>query len=218
MVVDDRWTFSPSSLRITRLVSSFLQSNWRQTKPFFGPYGLRARRIPPLSETLLVSGFTDFSRREKGVAVDVGASPGGWTHQLAKDMETVIAIDPAELHESVLELENVHHVQKPSQNAAGDLEKILGDRNISLLTCDANRHPSFVAEMLAPVVKYVKPGGLMVITLKYSFKGRKKHKSSESMEELKESFLKFGYELDHMRTVWLLSNTAYEKTVLCRKK
>jgi 23S rRNA U2552 (ribose-2'-O)-methylase RlmE/FtsJ len=193
------------------------------------------RRIPgqfcraagKLHEALIVSGFSKEAGKIigsddvsiEGVAVDVGAAPGGWTHQLAQDLETVIAIDPAELNDTVTALKNVYHVKKTSQNAGEDLEKILGEEKISLLTCDANRHPSFIGEMLAPVLKFMKPGALMVITLKFHSRGEQVNKdASKAMKELIESFQKFGYDATDPRTVWLLSNTASEKTVLCRTK
>lgn len=166
-----------------------------------------------LAEALLVGGMASGigPTREPGrgrVAVDVGASPGGWTHQLAvgQGMETVISIDPAELHESVLALENVHHVKQTSQAADEDIERILGPgRKISVLTCDANRHPSFVAEMLAPVVKYLVDGGLMVITMKFAVR-RRKRKGEPTTDDnvgllLQESFKTHGYNLTVRRFV-----------------
>ena len=161
-----------------------------------------------LSEALLVGGMGKemHGMPEKGkgmVAVDVGASPGGWTHQLAvgQRMETVIAVDPAELHETVLALENVHHVKKTSQTAEEDIEKILGpERKVHVLTCDANRPPSSIAEMLSPVVKYMAPGGLMVITMKFTTRRRKRQNeltsASGAESQLKQSFKELGYSLE----------------------
>ena len=160
-----------------------------------------------LAEALLVgglaSGIDPVGGPGKGmVAVDVGASPGGWTHQLAvgQGMEAVISIDPAELHESVLALKNVHHVRKTSQTADKDIERILGPgRKVSVLTCDANRHPSFMAEMLAPVVKYLIAGGLMVITMKFPARRKRKgqHPAADDDVELllRESFKNLGYDI-----------------------
>ena len=155
------------------------------------------------------------------VAVDVGASPGGWTHHLAvgQGMETVIAIDPAELHESVLALENVHHLRMTSQAAGKEIEQILGERKISVMTCDANQHPDRLAEMLAPVMKYLSVGGLMVLTMKFSVRKRKKQDGSSNMgveSQLQQAFAKQGFVVKDMRSVWLLSNTSFERTVLCR--
>ncbi len=160
-----------------------------------------------LAEALLVGGMSSGigAAQEPGkgrVAVDVGASPGGWTHQLAvgQGMEMVIAIDPAELHESVLALENVHHVKKTSQTADKDIERILGPgRKASVLTCDANRHPSFIAEMLAPVIKYLMAGGLMVITMKFAVRRKRKNlqpAADDNVEPLlRDSFKNLGYDV-----------------------
>ena len=135
-------------------------------------------------------------------------------------MDTVIAIDPAELHDTVLALDNVKHLKMTSQVAGDEIERILGpERKISVLTCDANRHPQFIAEMLSPVVKYLKEGGLMVITMKFQVRKRKKHAGDSAAvveKKLKDGFAERGLNLTGMRSVWLLSNTAFERTILAR--
>ena len=47
--------------------------------------------------------------------IDMGASPGGWTHALAKCGIEVSAVDPAELDAKVLEMPNVKHYKMSSQ-------------------------------------------------------------------------------------------------------
>jgi hypothetical protein len=206
---------STASLHVFQYVDgTFRWSMRRMDEHFFtspdGPTrvpGSFTKAAAKLAEALMVGGMalgigTTGEPTRGRVAVDVGASPGGWTHQLAvgQGMETVISIDPAELHESVLALENVHHVKKTSQTAGEDIERILGPgRSVSVLTCDANRHPSFMAEMLAPVVKYLMAGGLMVITMKFAVRRKRKNLQpapDDNVEPLlRESFKKFGYDI-----------------------
>jgi 23S rRNA (cytidine2498-2'-O)-methyltransferase len=49
------------------------------------------------SELKLIQAFDDFGIRGKGVAIDLGAAPGGWSHFLAKSGFKVVAIDKGEL-------------------------------------------------------------------------------------------------------------------------
>lgn len=49
-------------------------------------------------------------------ALDLGASPGGWTHALAKLGINVSAVDPAELDDKVLSMSNVKHYKMLSQD------------------------------------------------------------------------------------------------------
>ena len=181
--------------------------------------GQFCRAAGKLQEALLVSGFLGECANGEGIAIDVGAAPGGWTHQLATHMDTVIAIDPAELHPTVLALKNVKHVRKMSQDAGAEIDQIVGDRCISLLSCDANRAPHGLAEMLFPALKYLKRGGLLVITLKFGRKGDSK--VAKCVEGLSEAFSKLGGDakspLTDMQTLFLLSNTQHERTIVARK-
>ena len=45
-----------------------------------------------------------------GIAVDIGASPGGWSQYLSQITKGVLAVDPGNLHPEVLKLSNVIHV------------------------------------------------------------------------------------------------------------
>lgn len=172
-----------------------------------------------LHEALLVTGFLEECVQGQGIAIDVGASPGGWTHQLATHMETVVAIDPAELHPSVLALTNVHHIKKMSQEAGPEINSIIGSRQVSLICCDANRHPYRLGEMLAPAVKYLKTGGLLVITLK--FKGKGENMLSKCLQGLSDAFFKGNTVADSplcdMHAIFLLANTQNERTIVARK-
>lgn len=44
-------------------------------------------------------------------ALDIGASPGGWTAFLAEKFDKVIAVDPGALDETVLARPNVTHIK-----------------------------------------------------------------------------------------------------------
>lgn len=172
-----------------------------------------------LHEALLVTGFLEECVQSHDIAIDVGAAPGGWTHQLASYMKTVIAIDPAELHPTVLALKNVQHVKKMSQEAGPEIEGIVGDGCVSLISCDANRPPYRLGEMLAPSLKYLKKGGLLILTLKFNGKGENLLK--KGLKGLSEAFFKGDAvgesSLTDMHAIFLLANTQNERTVVARK-
>ncbi len=49
-------------------------------------------------------------------AIDLGASPGGWTHLLAQKGMFVTAVDPAKLDQKVTAMPNVKHIRMVSQD------------------------------------------------------------------------------------------------------
>ena len=70
------------------------------------------------AEFKLLEAFERFDINSKNIrtAIDLGASPGGWTHTLADLNIKVSAVDPAELDSRVLKLKNVTHYKMTSQN------------------------------------------------------------------------------------------------------
>ena len=172
-----------------------------------------------LAEAMMVSGFTPTS----GYAIDIGAAPGGWTQQLARTMKAVLAIDPAQLHPDVACLSNVYHIKKMSQDAGDDITDILSKQEehqngsngieVDMVVCDANRHPLRLMEMLGPALKYLRPGGTAILTLKFRGKGLDK---AEKIKELLGSVL--GDEFDDIAAVFLLANTMSERTIFATKK
>ncbi|KAL4532313.1 hypothetical protein Ndes2526B_g08218 [Nannochloris sp. 'desiccata'] len=163
-----------------------------------------------LTEALCVSGFEP---RKRGVAIDVGAAPGGWTQVLAETMDTVVAIDPAALHADVLALTNVVHIRQQSQAATEEIIAAVGqDKTIDLLVCDINRHPEEMISILKPLLGMLRSGGMIILTLKYRGKGKEK---AGGVEKLKEEL---GPGFHKVKILWLTANTENERTAVARKK
>lgn len=163
-----------------------------------------------LTEALCVSGFEP---RKGGVAIDVGAAPGGWTQVLAETMDTVVAIDPAVLHADVLALTNVVHIRQQSQAATEEIIAAVGqDKTIDLLVCDINRHPEEMISILKPLLGMLRSGGMIILTLKYRGKGKEK---AGGVEKLKEEL---GPGFHKVKILWLTANTENERTAVARKK
>jgi 23S rRNA U2552 (ribose-2'-O)-methylase RlmE/FtsJ len=100
---------------------------------------------------------------EQGIlAMDIGASPGGWTQRLASHCSAVLSIDPGELRPEILRLDNVFHLQHLVQaeavtsilqtvqtEATGNVEVIVGTgaaktlcvnekQKVRFIVCDVN--------------------------------------------------------------------------------
>ena len=146
------------------------------------------------------------------VAIDVGASPGGWTKALADNGVKVYAIDPAVLDPLVIALPDVIHVKKMGEAAVEDLKvaKCMAD----LIVCDINQPPYRVASVLLQMMEFLKPGGSILMTMKFNGKGREHEGQVEGVEKI------FGKAIDEKETncVWLMSNTNRERTLLLKKK
>lgn len=147
---------------------------------------------------------------ERGIAIDIGAAPGGWTAQLAASFRKVIAIDPAVLDSDVRNLKNVVHIQKKTQNSEDDIRKALGEEGLAdIICCDANVHPMELYPMVEPVLKFLKSGGLAIVTLKFFGRG--------SVGKALPSEYFSGSDFEKPEVIWLMANTRSERTVVGRK-
>jgi len=168
-------------------------------------------------------------------ALDVGASPGGWTRHLALSLKAriVVALDPARLDEDVEALRNVKHLKirshtpgalqavrralllsgNESENEEGASTTTTTATSVNLLTCDANEPPSVAATCILPLIPLLCPGGIVVLTLKLRFPGKEKEFATRAALEV---LGPAGLELVDSR--WLFANTMYERTLVLRKK
>ncbi|HMX44125.1 MAG TPA: SAM-dependent methyltransferase, partial [Elusimicrobiota bacterium] len=99
-----------------------------------------------------------------GVALDMGAAPGGWTRILAAHLR-VIAVDPAELDPRVESLPNVTHIR-------ATVENYLPTREIfDVILNDMRMDARDSARVMLMAAKYLKPKGFGLMTLKLPEKG-----------------------------------------------
>ena len=148
-----------------------------------------------------------------GAAIDVGAAPGGWTAELARNMRLVVAVDPADLDPQVLGLRNVVHIKRKSEDAVEEITTAIGDQGVDLVVCDANKHPEQLVMMCGPLLEMLRPGGLVVFTLKFRGRGRDKKLWSDVL--LKNLH---GMDFYNIRQLWLLANTVHERTIVAMKR
>lgn len=104
----------------------------------------------------------DIELRPTDRALDLGAAPGGWTKVLAARVAEVVAVDPAELHESVTALENVVHLRcRAEELLAREVERF------DVIVNDMNIEPEDSASLMCAMEPLLKPGALAVMTMKF---------------------------------------------------
>lgn len=96
-------------------------------------------------------------------AVDLGASPGGWTRILhSQGFRAVHSVDPAALDARVLELPGVIH----HQQTAGDFVKAYDGEPVDLIVNDMRMVPQLTAHTMVDAARLLRPGGQAIVTLK----------------------------------------------------
>jgi 23S rRNA C2498 (ribose-2'-O)-methylase RlmM len=93
-------------------------------------------------------------------ALDIGASPGGWSLYLSQVVGTVYAVDPAEL---TVKKDNIVHLKGQLLHMLPQLESV----KLHLVVCDMNNDPSVALECLKSVEHKLEIGGRIIWTLKY---------------------------------------------------
>jgi len=122
------------------------------------PKGQISRSEFKLEELFRVHGF---DVPVTGIAIDLGASPGGWTRILRQRGLTVWAIDPAKLDPRLATDDRIHHVQM----TAGPFLHMT-DVVADLVVNDMRMDPDLSASVMLDAAKRLKPGGMMIQTLK----------------------------------------------------
>uniref|UniRef100_A0A7S3CXG9 Ribosomal RNA methyltransferase FtsJ domain-containing protein n=1 Tax=Palpitomonas bilix TaxID=652834 RepID=A0A7S3CXG9_9EUKA len=110
--------------------------------------------------------------------LDLGASPGGWSMQVAQAFpdSRVLAVDKGSLHPSVLALPNITH--SATTLTPANAESVLSPHSpFDVVVCDINVHPAEACTLLRPVLSYLRSGGVLVFTVKCL---AKKMKAAES--------------------------------------
>ncbi|KAJ1496456.1 hypothetical protein T484DRAFT_1923527, partial [Baffinella frigidus] len=115
---------------------------------------------------------TDRDAGRAWVALDVGASPGGWSQCLMQHgCERVVAIDPGD----VATLPGVEHLRCKLQDAVPLLRE--RGEQADLFVSDVNCSPSEAVEMLLLCLPILRPGARVILTFK-KFSGEGKCTSS----------------------------------------
>jgi 23S rRNA (cytidine2498-2'-O)-methyltransferase len=137
----------------------------------------------------------------KGIALDIGASPGGWTKVLVDYGYDVVSVDPGELHPSLQNNPKITHLKTR-------IEKLSFSNYFDIIVDDINTDPQVTAQILLTLADSLKDKGLAVVTLKLPFNASKGIK--ESCEILSKRF--------EILAIKSLFHNRQEVTALLRKK
>lgn len=137
-----------------------------------------------------------------GDALDLGASPGGWTNVLRRRGFAVWAVDPAPLDPRLAADPAVHHV---ATTAGMFLPRT--DRRFDLVVNDMRMTPARSCATMLAAAHRLRPDGLGIVTLKLS-----PHQPQRVVEESLR-LLERAYEILFARQLFHNRN---EATVVCR--
>lgn len=101
----------------------------------------------------------------QGVALDLGAAPGGWTRVLrqAHDALVVVAVDPGELHPSLRADWGVNHVRG---TAEWYLETLTAEQQFDVIVNDMRLDARDSADLLTQFAPHLAPDGFAIMTAK----------------------------------------------------
>jgi 23S rRNA (cytidine2498-2'-O)-methyltransferase len=109
----------------------------------------------------------------KGLALDLGASPGGWTRVLRQRGMSVVAVDPAELHASLQRDRGVRHVRRLAQPFLQTARDAQGrpDERYDIVVNDMRMDAIESAQVMCDAAEVLMPNGLAIMTLKLPARG-----------------------------------------------
>lgn len=96
----------------------------------------------------------------RGVALDLGAAPGGWTRMLRLRGLDVVALDPADLDGRLLNLPGVRHVRSLVQNFDPGAQRFV------VVTNDLRMDALASVQVMTRAAAWMQTGGLGLLTLK----------------------------------------------------
>jgi 23S rRNA U2552 (ribose-2'-O)-methylase RlmE/FtsJ len=122
-------------------------------------------------------------------AIDLGASPGGWSSYLATAREChVLAIDPGVV---LCTSERVQHVCKLVEESAAEIRAfVTREQPLDLIVCDMNVRPELACELIHFVCATapISPTAMLVLTCKETLTGRSKKLVTEAQIGLSDLF------------------------------
>lgn len=152
-------------------------------------------------EELLALGSVRFP--VDGLAVDLGAAPGGWTRLLRREGLRVVAVDPGALDPRLAGDDGITYVP---QTAAPYLARTA--ERFDLVVNDMRMMPRMSVEVMLAAARHLVPGGLGVMTLKLT----PHHATATVAGALAD--LRRGYEVAFARQLYHNRN---EATVVVRR-
>ncbi|HEX3779431.1 MAG TPA: SAM-dependent methyltransferase [Pseudonocardiaceae bacterium] len=148
-------------------------------------------------------GVFDLRLPARGSAVDLGASPGGWTSILLRHGLEVWAVDPGDLDQRLVGRPRVHHERTTSGQFFATSR-----RRFDLAVNDMRMDPELSCSVMLDAADHLAAGAPAVITLKLGL-----HRPLETVDRCF-ALLRRRYEVLGARQ---LQHNRHEITVLCRR-
>ena len=106
---------------------------------------------------------TDLRPPDHGLALDLGASPGGWTRILRGYGLNVVAVDPADLDPRLRSDRGIRHVRTTSRPFLEETSD-----TFEVIVNDMRMDPAMSVDLMVDAAAHLQPGGMLVMTLKLS--------------------------------------------------
>jgi predicted rRNA methylase YqxC with S4 and FtsJ domains len=160
--------------------------------------------------------YLDLNLNSHSIALDVGASPGGWSSYLAESGCTqVFSVDPGLLDARVLAMPTVEHLRMKIEDALPLLTRRGLAGRIGFYCCDMNAPPAQAVDFLLKALPLLRPGAAVVITFKNTLHNPRA-KKAEWEADVAAGVQAMGAAVEGVRVVQLFANTPRECTVLGR--
>lgn len=104
---------------------------------------------------------TDLRPPERGLALDLGASPGGWTRILRSFGMNVVAVDPGELDPRLGDDRGIRHVRTTSGPFLVETTE-----TFDMVVNDMRMDPAMSVGLMIDAAQHLRPGGMLIVTLK----------------------------------------------------
>ncbi len=160
-----------------------LPTNYKQGMPHYAKRNEISRAEFKLQEAIE---YYKLNTAKVRTALDLGASPGGWTHLLAGKGIKVAAVDPAELDPRVSKNKNVKHYKELSQNFLthynGKFDMVVNDMK---MFGDKSAH------IVCNCEKIINDGATLVMTIKLA-ETKIWEQITAALDVLKEKFTIIG--------------------------
>jgi 23S rRNA (cytidine2498-2'-O)-methyltransferase len=101
---------------------------------------------------------------DHGLALDLGAAPGGWSRLLLEAGMNVVAVDPANLDQKLMQHPRLKHYQDYAENFLE--EAVTRKIRFDIITNDMRMDAREAARLLIPAGRCLKPEGFVISVLK----------------------------------------------------
>jgi 23S rRNA (cytidine2498-2'-O)-methyltransferase len=139
----------------------------------------------------------------RGIALDLGAAPGGWTRVLRQKEQYVTAVDPAHLHPSLQNDTSVRHMQMTAEEYLAQYPD-----TFDLIVNDMRLDARDSARLMVSYAPHLYPHGAVIMTLKLP-KEKRPSAIDHSFNILKKAY--------HLKNVRQLFHNRSEITVYLTK-